>query len=328
MPSEKPERVKAGGRLLAVTSGFGLKERRVSAKRLAQRVWKEMDSDNVLGLAAQMSYYFALALFPFLIFLAALAGTLPSTDLWKKVLEWVTVYLPQDSQRMVFEAITKLMQGHGGFLSLGMIGTAWAASAGLMNLTESLNVVYEVKETRSIFKRTGIALLMLVVVAFSFVGSFVLLAAGDWMNEWLIRQLGFTAVLLGLWHAGRWVASVSLLAIGMSLVDYALPNLKRRWRWVTPGALFAGLLWLPCTLGINFYVSHVASYDKTYGTLATFVILMVWIYVLSLITLTGAEINSELWKMQAERESSPGRKPPQSWEPAPDDLAQRRAHGS
>lgn len=280
-------------------------EQRISIKTLIQRVWNEIETDNVTGLAAQVAYYFALALFPFLIFLAALVGTLPFTDLWEKVLQWITFYLPHNSQLFVFETVTGLTRGRSGFLSFGMLGTAWAASTGLLSLMNSLNAAYEVEETRNFIKRTAIAFSMVFVLAFSFLGSFALLAIGDWLNDWLITQMGFTAVLLALWHVGRWLLSLLLLATGITIVDYVLPDLERSWRWITPGTLFAVLAWLPATLGFDSYVRYLASYDKTYGTLATFVILMVWIYLMGLITLVGAEINSELWKMRRGAGPSP-----------------------
>src|SRR5262249_50120594 len=148
---------------------------RISIKELAKRVWKEIDTDNVPGLAAQTSYYFVLALFPFLIFLAALVGTLPFTGLWDEVLSWITLHLPAKSQRLIFETVNRLTRGWGGFLSLGLLGTTWAACSGLMNLMCSLNAAYEVKETRNFWKRLGLAFLILFVLNFLFVGSFGLL---------------------------------------------------------------------------------------------------------------------------------------------------------
>ncbi|MBI4460943.1 MAG: YihY/virulence factor BrkB family protein [Acidobacteria bacterium] len=287
-----------------------LVDRHLSIQTLARRVWNEINTDNVPGLAAQMSYYFMLALFPFLIFLAAVVGTLPYTGLWDKILQWIINYLPQSSQKFVFESVLGLTRGRSEFLSLGILGTVWAASVGLLNLMGALNIAYEVEETRGIFKRAATVFSMLFVIAFSFLGSFALLGTGDWLNQWLVTWLGFDAVLLGLWHVGRWLVSLLLLAIGLSAVDYMLTNVKRPWRWITPGTAFAIVAWIPATVGFDLYARYIASYDKTYGALATAVVLMVWVYIIAVLTLVGAEINSELWKMRAEAESARVRKPP------------------
>jgi membrane protein len=278
-------------------------ERRVPVKELAKRVWTGMDVDNVPGLAAQTSYYFVLAFFPFLIVLAALVGSLPFTGLWDETLAWITLNFPRQSQQLILDTVASLTHNRGSFLSIGLLGTAWAASAGFMNLMCSLNATYKVKETRSFYKRVGLAFIMLCVLTLLFLGSFGLLTVGDWLGSKLADR-GIGVLLIMLWYVGRWTVALVLLAVAIAILDYALPNRKRPWRCFTPGALFFILAWVPATLGFNLYVRHFASYNRTYGALGAFVVLMVWTYITSLIALIGAEINRELHKMRAEAKSS------------------------
>src|ERR1700730_2742722 len=128
-----------------------------SPKEFAGRVWREMETDNVMGLDSQMSYCFSLALFPFLIFVAALVGTLPFTDLWAKLLNWIVLYLPSGSQRFVFSVVLGVTTDHTRFLDLGLLGTAWVSCVGILNSMSSLNIDYEVNESRGFFKRMGLA---------------------------------------------------------------------------------------------------------------------------------------------------------------------------
>jgi membrane protein len=267
---------------------------------IARRVWKEADADNIPGLAAQVAFYFSLALFPFFIFLAAVAGTLPFTGLWGRILGWVLVYLPNASRRFVFDTISGLTHGHARFLSIGLLGTVWATCSGLMNLTCCLNAAYEVKETRSYWRRLAIALMLTTVLAFVMVGSFALLTADTWIDKWVGVRDYLIPSWPFVWQAARWLVSLALLGLGISVVDNVLPNLRRPWQWLSPGTVFVAATWVPATLGFNLYVQRVASYDKTYGSLGAFVILMVWIYVASLLTLIGAQLNSELRKMRSE----------------------------
>jgi membrane protein len=290
-------------------------ERRIPLKELAKRVWKEVDADNVPGLAAQTSYYFVLAFFPFLIFLAALVGSLPFTGLWDETLTWITLNFPRESQRLILDTVSSLTHNRGSFLSLGLLGTAWAASAGFMNLMCSLNAAYEVKETRSFYKRVGLAFIMLCVLTVLFLGSFGLLTVGDWLSSRLADR-GVGVLLIILWYVGRWTVALLLLAVAVAILDYALPNRRRPWRCFTPGALFFMLAWVPATLGFNFYVQHFASYNRTYGALGAFVVLMVWTYITSLIALIGAEINRELHKMRAEAKFQPV----EHWRIAPEGM--------
>jgi len=298
-----------------------LAEGPVPVKEVAKRVWKRVDADNVPGLAAQTSYYFVLAFFPFLIFLAALVGSLPFTGLWDETLAWITLNLPRQSQQLILNTVSSLTHNRGSFLSIGLLGTAWAASAGLMNLMNSLNAAYEVKDTRSFYRRLGLAFIMLFVLTFLFLGSFGLLTIGDWLGSRLADR-GIDVLLIILWYAGRWAVALLLLAVAIAILDHALPNRKRPWCCFTPGALFFMLAWVPATLGFNFYVRHFASYSRTYGALGAFVILMVWTYITSLIALVGAEINCELHNMRAEAKFQSV----ENWPIAPEEIHQPVAY--
>jgi len=282
-------------------------------KELAKRIWEEMDADNVTGLAAQMSYYFVLALFPFLIFLAALVGSLPFTGLWDKVLKWIVLYLPAASQHVILDTVTGLTRGHSSFLSLGLLGTVWASCAGLMNLMGSLNIAYEVRESRGFFRRLGLSCVMLFVLALLFLGSFALLMAGDSIDALLAARASSILPWVPVWHVGRWIFSLACPVMAVSLADRTLPDVKHRRPLFTPGTLFVVLAWIPVALGFDFYARHIASYYRTYGALGAFVILMVWIYLGSLIILIGAEINCELYKIKARAGS-----PVEHWNDAPD----------
>ncbi len=268
----------------------------VAFRDFIHHIWKDVQRDHCMDMAAQMSYYFVLAIFPFFIFLAALVGHLPFTGLWPKIVTWLTQYFPRESRRLIIETVIDLTRGRKSFLSIGLLGTAWAACSGVLSLMQSLNAAYGVRETRSFRKRLGLASLMLLVLSFVFVASFGLLTTGTWLGHWMSARIKPGFSVHPLWQLVNWVLSVALLGLCISIVDYALPNLKRRWRWTTPGSLFVVLAWLLFSLVFNFYVGHIASYDKIYGALGAFVILMVWIYMTSLIILIGAEMNCELEK--------------------------------
>lgn len=112
-----------------------------------------------------MSYYFVAALFPFFIFLAALIGFLPFTGFWDDIVNWIVRYLPPEAQSWVLLAVLGLTRGRMKFLSVGVLGTAWSASSGVTSLMESLNAAYEVRETRSYWKRRALAFLILLILS-------------------------------------------------------------------------------------------------------------------------------------------------------------------
>ncbi|HEV3278123.1 MAG TPA: YihY/virulence factor BrkB family protein [Terriglobia bacterium] len=258
---------------------------------------ERLDADNVIGLSAQISYYFALALFPFLIVLAAMVGVLPFTHSWNGVLAWITHYLPSEVQQTAFDTVASLAQSRKRFLSLGLLGAIWAVSGGLMTLMSALNAVYRVPETRSYWRRLALSVLMVFVLTLLLIATFGFLSAGRWLDGWLQLNAGTSFALEALARLARWLLTFLLSIICVAILDYVLPNFKRPWRWITPGTAIITAVWILTTLGFNFYVVHVASYHRTYGVLGGFFVLMVWIYISSLIALVGAEINSELQKV-------------------------------
>jgi membrane protein len=263
---------------------------------------KRIDRHDLTGLSAQISYYFCLALFPFLILLAAVIGLLPFTHLWDDALPRIIQYFPQDIQGILWDTIGSLVQAHKQFLSAGLVGTVWAATGGLMSLMSALNAVYEVPETRSYPRRLRVAITMLFVLIFLLVATFALLNAGSIFDQQFVSAKTASRLLPVLAAVARWAITIAVALVAINLMDHVLPNLRRPWRWVTPGTLVVATGWLLGPLGFNAYILHIASYHKTYSVLGAFVILMVWFYVSSLIILVGAEINSQLRESAKDRE--------------------------
>jgi len=261
--------------------------------QLLHAIWDGILEDDCIDQAAQMSFYFSLSLFPFLIVIAAFVGWLPSTTLWHNLAQWITDYLPRGSRSMVFTAILDLTQGSTGFLSLGLAVTIWTASSGFVSLMESITVAYGLKETRGFWMKRLIAVAATVVGAVFFVASFGLMTFGHWLGSVISGH-----VTVGLsqvpFEVGRWLASALLMLIGLDLMNYFLPNMKRRWHWITPGAVFVVLMMVAASAGFNFYLHHFGNYPRFYGAMAGFIILLTWIYLASLILLVGAETDSAI----------------------------------
>src|SRR5215469_12411189 len=157
---------------------------------------KRIDRHDLTRLSAQISYYFSLALFPFLILLAAVIGLLPFTHLWDDTLPRIVQYFPQDIQGVLWNTIGSLVQAHEQFMSAGLVGTLWAATGGLMSLMSALNVVYEVPETRSYVKRLAVAIFMLFVLIFLLVATVGLLNAGRLVDQRFVSATSAPRLLL------------------------------------------------------------------------------------------------------------------------------------
>lgn len=260
-----------------------------------RRVWKAMVHDACEDLAAQMSYFFLIALFPFFIVLGAIVGYLPFTGAWPHVLTWITQYFPDPVQPYVFKTVSSLTQEWGGLLSFGLATSIWIATRAVISLMDGLNTAYNASETRGFWKRRLLACGVMLVFALTFVTAFALLTFGGRVGHWLGTQSGAGAAFVVLWHVLRWAIPLALLNFAVEFANYVLPNTKRRWRWVTPGSLFVVVVWLPSTIGFNAFVRHFTT-SGAYGAVGTFFVLMSWIYVTNFILLVAAEMDSELEK--------------------------------
>lgn len=265
--------------------------RAASARYLAlvKKVLADSFADDCPDLAAQMSFYFALSIFPFFIVVAAVIGWLPSTTLWQSFAQWITDYLPTQSRRVIFETILGLSHGYSGFLSFGLLATLWTASSGFVSLMESLSVAYGGRDTRSYWKKRGIAVIATMLMAIFMVASFGLLAATRRAALSLSNLVGTASTFHLEWVLLRWLATFALLCFAIECVNYFLPKLSRRWRWFSPGTLVVAFGLFVSLQGFNFYLRYFSNFPRVYGALAGFIMLMVWVYFLSLILLVGAE---------------------------------------
>jgi membrane protein len=267
-------------------------------------IWDDVMRDDCLDLAAQMSFFFILSLFPFLIVIGSVVGWLPSTGLWNEMARWLTHYLPAESRRRVFDAIVDLAQYHTQFFSFGLATTLWIASSGFVSLMESLSRAYGFRETRGFWKKRILAIGTTIVgVAFT-IASFVLLTFGHLLVKFLDPRLRAVVPFPIPWELARWVVTLLLILFGLDLIGYFLPNVKRPWRWLTVGNLFITVSMAALTEGFGFYLHHFGDFPRYYGTMTAFAILMTWIYVASVILLVGAEIDSALEKLQRRQDAA------------------------
>jgi membrane protein len=262
------------------------------APLIVRTVWRDVMKDDCLDLAAQMSFYFVTSLFPFLVVIGAVVGWLPSTGLWSEMVQWVTTYLPRGPRHMVFRAILGLQTYHSQFFSYGLAATIWVASSGFVSLMESLSLAYGVKETRGFWKKRIVAVLATAVGAVFAIVSFGLLTFGHEVAVALSPHLQKILPFAFPWDFARWTATLLLMIFGLDMINYFLPNVRHRWRWLTPGTVFVVLGLIAATSGFGYYVSHFANYPRYYGAMAGFIILVMVIYIASLVLLIGAEIDS------------------------------------
>lgn len=264
-------------------------------KDILKRAWREIGNDHVSVVAAGVAFYGLLALFPALTSLISIAGLLfEPTEVVAQLSEW-TASLPRTAADIIVGQSASVASGSGAALSLAAIGglalALYSTAKGTKTLIEGLNVAYDEEETRGFVRLnlTALGLTGLMIIAL-----IIAIALGA-VVPLVIDALNLPTIAEKLLHLARWIMLAVIAMIGLSLLyRYGPSREDAEWRWITPGAVVAILLWITATAGFSIYVSNFGSYNETYGALGGVIILLTWLWMSAFIVLLGAELNSEI----------------------------------
>jgi membrane protein len=245
-------------------------------------------------LAAQLAYYFLLALVPAIVCVVALTSFVPPQTI-ERMLQSAATVAPGDMMDILRDQLNSLRQGEsGGVLSLGLLMALWSSSAALVAVTDALNRAYDIDEGRPWWKVRLLAIVLTIGLALFVVSAFTLVVAGPELAEMIASRIGLGDAFTVTWRIVQWPIAFALVALGIGLVYYFAPDADQDWSWVTPGSVLATLLWLLASLAFRLYVTNFADYNATYGSLGGVIVLMLWFYISGLAILTGAELNAEI----------------------------------
>jgi len=266
---------------------------------LGKRTFREFTSDDMPSYAAALAYAALFALFPFLIFLIALLSFLQVPEFFDWVLEQGQTALPQDAYQRLTEVVTQIQdKSQGGLLSFGAVAAIWGASGGVRSLMNAMNVAYDVEETRPAWKRYLLSVVYTVGLAILLLAAAALMIFGPRSAEWLADQVGLSDAVVLLWSILRWPVLLVLLMLFAAIVFKVMPNVDEPFRYITPGAVVAVIVWIIAAGGFSLYVSSFGNYNATYGSLGGVIVMLFFFYISAAVLLFGAEINSEVHKVK------------------------------
>jgi membrane protein len=267
----------------------------ITWRELAQRTYKEVMDDDGLGLAAQLAYYFFLALFPALLFLLALASFFPIARFTEAIPDVLGRFAAPEMVALITVQLQQISNAeNGGILSLGLLGAIWSSSAALISIISALNRAYDIDEGRPWWKVRLIAIGLTVALAVFVLASFALVVAGPSLADAAAGALGLGTAFSWTWAILQWPVAFTLICVAVGLVYYFGPDAEQEWVWVSPGAVLATGLWLLASLLFRLYAVSFGNYQVTYGTLGGVVVLMLWMYMTGLAIVIGAEVNAEI----------------------------------
>jgi membrane protein len=262
-----------------------------------KRTVAEFREDNLGDMAAALTYYGVLAIFPALIALISVLG-LVGQSATQPLINNLDKLVAGPARQIFTSAIQNIQhsQGAAGVVFIvGIAGALWSASGYVAGFMRASNAIYDIGEGRPVWKtlptRVGVTVVLLVLLAISSIA--VVVTGGLAKQVGNVLGVGGTAVTV--WDIAKWPVLLLVVSVMISILYWAAPNVKHPgFRWLTPGGVFAVLVWAVASAGFAFYVANFSSYNKTYGALAGVIVFLVWLWISNLAILLGAELNAEL----------------------------------
>jgi membrane protein len=276
-----------------------------------KRTVTEFSQDNLSDWAAALTYYGLLALFPALIALVGLIGLVGDPTSTTTTITQIVTKIGPSSAAQTFAGPIKSITSHkstAGIMGIVGLGVAlWSASSYVGAFMRASNVIYETPEGRPIWKLRPLQVLVtLVMLVLLLLVALALVLTGPIVNA-VAGPLGVSASAVSVWNIAKWPVLLIVVIMMLAVLFYAAPNVKLAgFRWVTPGALFALMVWLIASVAFAFYVANFSSYDKTYGTLGGLVVFLVWMWLTNTALLLGMELNAERERSRELEAGTPG----------------------
>ena len=266
-----------------------------------KRTIREFKTDNLKDWAAALTYYSVLSIFPALLVLVSLLD-LAGRSTMQTLLDNLGQVAPGSVNQVLRGAIDNLQRTHASAGVVALVGLAaalWSASSYIAAFMRASNAIYDVPEGRPVWKtlpiRVGVTVVVMVLLAVSAVAVVVTGGLADRIG----RLLGIGSAAVTAWNIAKWPVLLLLVSFLFALLYWASPNAKQGFRWVSPGGILAVVVWVLASAAFALYVANFGSYNKTYGSLASVIIFLVWLWLSNTAILLGAELNAELERGRA-----------------------------
>lgn len=267
-------------------------------RELLRRVWHELYEGGLLSHAAALAFYFFFAIFPLLLILATLMAYFGEIGvrLQSSLLKFLSQIAPPSAFALVNTTLHEFKQAEIGLkFWLGLASALWLASLGIAALSESLNVMYGVKESRAWLRVRVAAIALTAVLMTLIVFALLLILYGGEIGESVAGYFQSGDLFTTLWTVVQGPLAIFFALLAFALIYYFSPDLKeQKWYWITPGSLVGVALWVAVSLLFRVYLQHFDMYSRNYGSLGAVVVLLLWFYLSGAAILIGGKINAEI----------------------------------
>ena len=257
--------------------------------------FKRIKENEVTARAAQLSYFLILSIFPFLIFLITLLEYTALTQ--QETLSQLSLLLPETAFVIVEEVINEITAAdHVTLLSLGFLGTIWSASRGTYAIIQSINKAYDIDENRSFLQINTLSIAAVAALALMIFFSLALLIFGRVIGEAVFARFGLEQFFYFLWTYLRYLIPVLFVFIALCFLYKYAPSVSLSLRSVYPGAVIATTGWILTSQVFAYYVNNFGNFSRTYGSIGGIIVFLIWLYLSSVVVLSGGEINASSYR--------------------------------
>lgn len=274
--------------------------RRKRAWLFLLRLYREMGYDDAMGMAAQIAFYALLGLFPFMMFLLSLISSFTVTEhLREPLLTALKDQMPPEAADYVTNIVLEILPQHNqGLYIFGLLAGLWGASMAIGALITTINRAYNIRPRRNIVYQKILAIGLTIGLSGIWLLALSIVLAGQNNLQHVYEWLGIASPTNTFWTSIRLPMAFVLNLMVVSVLYYVAPEAKQKFRWVVPGALTSTILWFAASSAFRYFLANFGQYNKTYGSLATLVVLLIWLWISGLLFLLGAEINALMKRME------------------------------
>jgi membrane protein len=266
---------------------------RVPWKKFFTDLKNEVKEDNISNGAAALAYYLTLAIFPALILLLSLLPYLPIAQVDQAILDSLREIMPPEAVNMLMGIMNDVISHKsGGLLSIGALGTLWAASNGTYAVMQQLNITYDVEERRPFLKSRATAVGLTILVGLLVIVAFSSIVLGGKIQTWMDSSLGLGPVVGVFFALLRWAIILAAFLLAFALTYYYGPDVEQSFKFITPGSVCGVIVLIGASVLFRYYVTNFGDYSATYGSIGAVIILMLWLYIAGIVVLLGSEINA------------------------------------
>jgi membrane protein len=278
-------------------------------KAIVVRAGKEALDDQITDLAAALAYYSFLAIPSILLVALGVFSVFADASAVQSLIDRVATVAPAEATALLEDSLTRMTENSSGGWAIAIVGfvlALWTTTGAMTAFMRALNRAYDRKETRGFVRQRAVAILMVAVMLVAFALVFGLLVMGPALSGWIGDAVGLESVLEWLWWLAQWPVLIVGLLLAFATVLYLGPNIEHpKWHFITPGSIFAVVVWLLVSGLFAIYTATFASYNKAWGSLAAVIVMLTWLWLTGCALLFGAEINAEAERSRELRQGKP-----------------------